>query len=139
MRYRTLLPLLLGAALLAGCATSRSANDAAITDFGTVAREGQRLVGRAFSFTNMRVMSVVGDSTFYMSPREELGGARLFFVLENLAEQETGAGGADGVYDVDEGDVYDAEGVIARLTPTLRQRWNVQGDFYLSVRRLRQR
>ncbi len=86
----------------------------AITSIAGLA-EGRTSIGRQVNLDNVRVITVTGDSSFFIgsSPGAEDGA---LVVLENLGESETyatGPEGADGRYNVDEGDMVDVEGVIA--------------------------
>lgn len=74
------------------------------------------LNGRAVTLTDVPVTSVVGDSTFYVGT----GQGRVLVVLNELGESETGAGGTDGRYDVDEGDVVSLRGRLTSYAPTVR-------------------
>ncbi len=67
--------------------------------------------GTAVDLANARVMSVVGDSAFWIG-RDDA--RRFLVVLAGLGESETGAGGSDGVFDIDEGDAVSITGALAR-------------------------
>ncbi len=67
--------------------------------------------GTRVDVADARVLRVVGDSTFWIGT-DEL--RKTLVVLVGLGESETGAGGTDGVFDVDEGDTVSIDGAFAR-------------------------
>ena len=67
--------------------------------------------GTPVTLRDIQVLRVNGDSTFWIG-RDD--GRRYLVVLSNLGEDETGAGGSDGVFDVDDGDTVSITGAIAR-------------------------
>jgi len=67
--------------------------------------------GTPVTLANARVMSVVGDSAFWIG-RDDT--RRFLVALAGLGESETGAGGSDGVFNVDEGDAISINGALAR-------------------------
>ncbi|WP_412068110.1 hypothetical protein [Rubrivirga sp. IMCC43871] len=67
--------------------------------------------GTRVDVDDARVLRVVGDSTFWIGT-DEL--RKTLVVLVGLGESETGAGGTDGVFDVDEGDTVSIDGAFAR-------------------------
>lgn len=82
----------------------------------TVASEGVTVTrlepGSAVNLQNVPVLSVIGDSAFWIG-RDDA--RRYLVVLAGLGEDETGAGGSDGVFNVDEGDTVSITGAIARF------------------------
>ena len=83
---------------------------------GDVARLGGVTVtryrpGTRVDIDDARVLSVVGDSTFWIGTGMD---RRTLVVLTNLGESETGAGGSDGVFNIDEGDTVSINGAFAR-------------------------
>ncbi len=78
--------------------------------------------GRAARFNNVRVTSVVGDSTFYVQSNN---GQRLFVVLEGLGENEPG-GPPDGQMAVKVGDQLNLEGTLVRNDDFAR--YGLSGD-----------
>ena len=90
--------------------------DATMVRDGEVARLGGVTVTRYAPGTRVdldgaRVLGVVGDSTFWIGPDDT---RRTLVVLAGLGESETGAGGTDGVFDVDEGDTVSIDGAFTR-------------------------
>lgn len=67
--------------------------------------------GTPVNIDGARVLRVIGDSAFWIGQSEA---RRYLVVLAGLGENETGAGGSDGVFDADEGDTVSIEGAIAR-------------------------
>ena len=67
--------------------------------------------GTAVDLNNVPVLNVIGDSAFWIG-RDDM--RRYLVVLAGLGESETGAGGSDGVFNVDEGDTVSIDGAIAR-------------------------
>ena len=67
--------------------------------------------GTRVNLENARVLQVVGDSTFWIGDDQS---RRTLVVLTDLGESETGAGGSDGVFNVDEGDMVSIDGAFAR-------------------------
>ncbi len=67
--------------------------------------------GTRVNLQDARVLSVIGDSTFWIGNDQ---GRRTLVVLADLGESETGAGGSDGVFNVDEGDTVSIDGAFAR-------------------------
>ena len=73
--------------------------------------------GRRVDIDNARVLSVVGDSTFWIGNDQ---GRRMLVVLTDLGESETGAGGSDGAFNIDEGDTVSINGAFARYAENER-------------------
>lgn len=67
--------------------------------------------GTPVSLQDVPVLSVIGDSAFWIG-RDDA--RRYLVVLASLGESETGAGGSDGVFNVDEGETVSITGAIAR-------------------------
>lgn len=67
--------------------------------------------GTPVDLDGARVLNVIGDSAFWIG-RDDT--RRYLVVLADLGESETGAGGTDGVFNVDEGDTVSIDGAIAR-------------------------
>lgn len=67
--------------------------------------------GTRVDLDDARVLQVVGDSTFWIGTGDD---RRTLVVLADLGESETGAGGSDGVFNVDEGDTVSIDGAFAR-------------------------
>ena len=68
--------------------------------------------GTPVNLQNVPVYRVIGDSTFWIG-RDDA--RRYLVVLAGLGESETGAGGSDGVFNVDDGDTVSITGAIARM------------------------
>jgi hypothetical protein len=68
--------------------------------------------GRSVRLNDVRVTSVVGDSTFYVQSND---GRRLFVVLEGMGEDEPG-GPPDGQAAIREGQTLDLEGTLEQNT-----------------------
>lgn len=97
-----------------------------ITSLMTIqtAANPQSLVGRSVNIDSLRVERVSGDSTFFVSAADAPTDNRIFAVLRNLGEAETGPGmGADGVYNVNEDEMATIDGTIARLASDDPDRW----------------
>ncbi|HEX9950339.1 MAG TPA: hypothetical protein VGB53_01100 [Rubricoccaceae bacterium] len=77
---------------------------------------GGSLDGRPVRLGDARVTSVVGDSAFYVGT----GTDRVLVILANVGEEETGAGSADGVFDVNEGDLVGLTGELKSYTRGMR-------------------
>lgn len=95
-----------GAAITSLADLNRMMNDTAAGD----------LAGRNVTLTDVAVSNVVGDSTFFVGT----GADRVLVVLENLGEGETGAGGSDGVFNVDTGDTVTLNGRLERFAGSMR-------------------
>lgn len=67
--------------------------------------------GTRVDIDDARVLNVVGDSTFWIGTGMD---RRTLVVLADLGESEAGAGGSDGVFNVDEGDTVSIDGAFAR-------------------------
>lgn len=67
--------------------------------------------GTPVEIENTRVLSVIGDSAFWIGQDDA---RRYLVVLAGLGESELGAGGTDGVFNVDEGETVSIDGAIAR-------------------------
>lgn len=82
----------------------------ALTSFDDLfAADGASVAGRRVDIDRARVVAVPGDSVFVVAPEGD-DSRQVVVVLEDVGESETGAGGADGRYNVDEGDVVDLVG-----------------------------
>ena len=68
--------------------------------------------GTPVNLQNVPVYRVIGDSTFWIG-RDDA--RRYLVVLAGLGESEAGAGGSDGVFNVDDGDTVSITGAIARM------------------------
>lgn len=103
----------------------------AITSLATLTstQDKSQLVGREVDLEGMRVESVVGDSSFFAVPSEG-GNQRLLVVMQGMGETGDPAGepvGADGEYNVDEGDMVDVQGTIEEFTQTIGEQSGVTG------------
>ncbi len=85
---------------------------------------GTANVGREVNLRGVRVINVVGDSSFFIT---ESGDDRVLVVLEDLGEEERGAEGSDGRYNVDEGETLDVRGTVERFDRGIRGASAVQG------------
>ena len=79
--------------------------------------------GREVMLNGVEVLRVVGDSSFVI----DTAGRETLVILAGLGESETGAGGSDGRFNVDEGDMISISG--AALT---RYRDNMPGTSEMS-------
>lgn len=91
-------------------------DDAAAGVAGSASASGAAVVTRLqpdtpVTLQNVRVLNVVGDSAFWIGSDDT---RRFLVVLAGLGESETGAGGSDGVFNIDEGDTVSINGAIAR-------------------------
>ena len=78
---------------------------------------GAGRAGDAVNLTGVRVSALAGDSTFYVGTAPN----RTLVVLEDLGESEGGPGtGADGAFNVDEGDTVTIRGTIRAFDPAMR-------------------
>jgi hypothetical protein len=83
----------------------------------------QNLVGRRINIDNLIATRISGDSTFFVGDRTTPESERLFVVLRNLGESETGAMGRDGRYNVDRMEEMRLMGTIERLGPNDPDAW----------------
>lgn len=98
---------------------------------GTMA--GDTRIGQTVSLTNVPVLSVVSDSAFFVGTDDN---RRVLVVLENLGESETGAGGSDGAFNVDQGETVSINGTVARYAEGARGTWDLpQADRDRMLRR----
>lgn len=86
------------------------------------AGSGDTRVGQSVDLDGARVLSVVGDSAFFVGTDEN---RRVLVVLETLGESEYGAEGRDGVYNVDEGETVSINGTVARYMEGARGTWDL--------------
>ncbi len=86
--------------------------------------ERRNLVGRQIDISDLVVTRVSGDSTFFVGPDMNTQGSdRLFVVLENMGEDQTGAYGRDGRYNVDEMEQMTLRGEIMMLQSSDPDAW----------------
>ncbi len=86
--------------------------------------ERRNLVGREVAIDDLVVTRVSGDSTFFVAPEMNTEDRdRLFVVLRNMGEDERGAMGRDGRYNVDEMDKMTLRGTIMSLNPSDPDAW----------------
>ena len=98
---------------------------AAILDAG----DPSQLVGRDVQLSGVTASAVAGDSTYWVYNPDEGVEQRVFVVLYALGESETGPGtGADGRFNVDEGDNMTVEGVVQPVEPSDPANWGVTGE-----------
>ena len=71
-----------------------------------------RMEGREVDFDQTTVLNVVGDSAFYIGTDDA---RRVLVVLAGLGENETGAGGSDGRFNIDAGDTVSVSGTVTRF------------------------
>ncbi len=69
---------------------------------------GDLTVGESIALTGVRVTALAGDSTFYVGD----GAERTLVVMEDLGESQRGAGGTDGVFNINTGDVLNINGTV---------------------------
>lgn len=88
-------------------------------------------VGREVDLENMRVESVVGDSSFFVTSADGGAGERLLVVMQGMGETgDPGGGaavGADGEYNVEADEVVNIQGTIEQFTQEVGQRAGVTG------------
>ena len=110
------------AAMADGAGGADDAGELATVTSADMVRDGERAMlngvtvtryqpGTRVQLQDARVLSVVGDSTFWIGTGDD---RRTLVVLSDLGESETGAGGTDGVFDIDEGDSVSITGAFAR-------------------------
>lgn len=85
--------------------------------------ERRNLVGRRVNIDDLTVTRVSGDSTFFVGDRTTPESERLFVVLRNLGESETGAMGRDGRYNVDRMEEVRLVGTVEALQPSDPDVW----------------
>jgi hypothetical protein len=84
----------------------------------------ENLIGRQINIDNLVATRVSGDSTFFVAPdRNTPDRDRLFVVLEDLGESETGAMGRDGEYNVDVMEEMTLRGEVVRLMDSDPDAW----------------
>ena len=93
---------------------------------GQIARaadgRGDARIGSTVDLNDARVLSVVGDSAFFIGTDDN---RRVLVVLENLGESNTGAGGTDGAFNIDEGETISIDGSVARYVEGARGTWEL--------------
>lgn len=110
------------AALADGAGGADDAGELATVTSADMVRDGERAMldgvtvtryqpGTRVDLDDARVLNVVGDSTFWIGTGMD---RRTLVVLTGLGESELGAGGSDGVFNVDEGDTVSINGAFAR-------------------------
>jgi hypothetical protein len=77
-----------------------------------VTADADGMEGRTVEFETARVLELVGDSAFYIGTDEN---RRALVVLAGLGESQAGAGGSDGRFNIDEGDVVSVNGTVTRF------------------------
>ncbi len=102
------------------------ANTGLLTSAALLLDNPTTYVGREVEFENMRVTSVVGDSTFYASPVEGDVDRRFFVVLDE--ERTPGTSGIEGRYDVNAGQLLTIYGTVRRLGQSDPAMWGITGD-----------
>ncbi|MFW5972633.1 MAG: hypothetical protein ACOCTG_01460 [Bacteroidota bacterium] len=84
------------------------------------------LVGRDVRVSGVTASSVTGDSTYWIHNPDEGVDRRVFVVLYELGESESGMGtGADGQYNVDEGEDMTVEGEVMAVDNDDPDVWGV--------------
>ncbi len=83
---------------------------------------GDTRLDRPVDLDDARVLSVVGDSAFFVGTDDN---RRVLVVLESLGESQTGADGTDGTYNINEGDRVSIDGTVARYTEGTRGTWEL--------------
>ncbi len=91
--------------------TTGAPTGTAVTTFDDlfVAGAAASMAGRRVDIDRARVVAVTGDSTFIVAPEGD-DSRQLVVVLDDAGE--SAAGGSDGRYDVNEGDVVDLVGTV---------------------------
>lgn len=81
--------------------------------------DGDMAAGRTVNLTNARVLSVVGDSSFYVGTADD---RRVLVVLEGLGEGASGESpeGSDGRFNIDTGDDVSIRGTVRRFAEARR-------------------
>ncbi len=89
----------------------------ALTSLAMLANADE-LIGREVDLEGVRVTSLAGDSTFFVTQPSTGSDRQALVVLEGLGEWRNGPGdGSDGAYDINVGNVLDIEGEIVRYNP----------------------
>lgn len=107
------------------------ASEGAISSLATIldAENPEQLVGREVNLTGVTARSVTGDSTYWVYNPDEGIERRVFVVLYELGESEPGPGtGADGRFNVDEGNNMRLEGTVQRVEDSDPAAWGVTDD-----------
>ena len=93
----------------------------AITSIAELA-DGRNSIGRQVNLDNVQVMTLTGDSSFFVgSGANAAADAGALIILQGMNESESlppPPTGADGQYNIDEGDVISVEGVITAFDAT---------------------
>lgn len=89
------------------------------------AEDPQALAGRRVQLSDLRVTSVVGDSTFYVSPQDAEEERRFLVALDEQipAPPED----VEGRYDVTEGQIVSLSGTVHELTRREPETWGITG------------
>lgn len=103
------------------------------------------MTGRNVRISGLNADIVSGDSTYWVSLPGEGMDRKVFVVLSGLGESETGAGGSDGRFNVDEGENMTVVGTLHEVTPDLPDTWGVtdaeramlEGQVYIRATSLR--
>lgn len=119
--------------------TEMNASDASgpITSLSALldAENPASLDGRRVRLSGVTASTVSGDSTYWVYNPDEGIERRIFAVLYGLSESESGPGtGADGRYNVDEGETMQIEGVIQAVEPSDPDAWGVTGEVERELR-----
>ena len=89
----------------------------AITSLADLESMGADAAGREVNLTGVPVSALAGDSTFYIGTAPN----RVLVVLEDLGESQSGPGtGADGRFNVDNGDTVSIRGTVRAFDPAMR-------------------
>ena len=92
------------------------------------------LEGRTVRLSGVTASAVTGDSTFWVYNPDEGVERRVFAVLYQLEEDELGAGGTDGIYNVDEGETMTIEGTVQAVEASDPATWGVTGEVERELR-----
>ncbi|MDX1548048.1 MAG: hypothetical protein R3247_13715 [Rhodothermales bacterium] len=118
-------------------ASGTAGMEAPITSLTTLlgADDPQALEGRRVRLSGVTASAVSGDSTYWVYNPDEDVERRVFAVLYRLGESDAGPGtGADGRYNVDEGETMQIEGVIQTVEPSDPDAWGVTGEVERELR-----
>lgn len=117
--------------------TAEATTGGPITDLMTLleADDPQALVGRQVRLSGVTASTVSGDSTYWVYNPDEGVERRVFTVLYALGESNPGPGtGADGKFNVDEGETMTVEGVVQAVQPSDPDSWGVTGEVERELR-----
>lgn len=121
---------------MGGGMAGENASTGLITSLGALldADNPGALEGRMVRLSGVTASAVTGDSTFWVYNPDEGIERRVFAVLYKLEEDEYGAGGTDGIYNIDEGETMQIEGIVQAVDASDPATWGVTGEVERELR-----